>query len=508
MLSIKCPILDCQYRTEEGQIELAVVLLQLHSKEHDTTTASIAKSEKVRRPTISLGGTPEEWAYFTSRWSDYKAATKLNGPDATMQLLECCDETFMKDLTRTNGGSLRGKSETDVLEAIHSLTVRIENIMVSRVELMNSRQDRHEPIRTIAARLQGQAGVCDFLVECSNCTEKVSYKDQMICDTLVRGLADSDIQLEIISKQNQDMTLEEAIRFIEAKESGKPHPGQFVYPTLKQYSLSHQRLQETRETCSGWLLLLWQKTFHGKFRREREQTCPAFNNTCKKCNIKGHFDSVCRRGKPKETLQCNINDTFDNALYSIDCNADNVTLCTINCHEENKSPDPYSNGCHIDHHSIVEEKNDVENGNHNDTITNSSFVDVIGTRVLNLEHLEHHIYNDMCNTWEKRPSDPQPTVEVNITSHGDDYKTLDLIPPYKHPKTTTSTAMADTGANLAGMTVGKRTRNSNIFFGIFFLLFLVSPDEAISVFYTRSLVPKIPNSLFIDTGCSKEIFPI
>ena len=40
----------------------------------------------------------------------------------------------------------------------------------------------------------------------------------MIRDVVTRGLADNDIQLDLLGDQNQNMTSEEVIQFIEAKE--------------------------------------------------------------------------------------------------------------------------------------------------------------------------------------------------------------------------------------------------------------------------------------------------
>lgn len=36
-----------------------------------------------------------------------------------------------------------------------------------------------------------------------------------------RGLADSEIQLDLLGDKNQDMALEEVFQFVEAKEAGK-----------------------------------------------------------------------------------------------------------------------------------------------------------------------------------------------------------------------------------------------------------------------------------------------
>lgn len=77
-------------------------------------------------------GTCEEWAYFLLRWSDYKAATHLAGPDVIYQLLECCDDGLRKDLSRIFG-ALASQDEPTVLSHIKTLAVRRENIMVFRV---------------------------------------------------------------------------------------------------------------------------------------------------------------------------------------------------------------------------------------------------------------------------------------------------------------------------------------------------------------------------------------
>jgi hypothetical protein len=148
--------------------------------------------------------------------------TKITGRDLVIQLLEYCDEQLRKDLTRSAGGSLTNKNEADILAAIKKLAVR-QNIMVARVTLHNMRQDRDEPIRAFRARLAGQAGVCKFIVKCpaENCGQDVNYTDAILRDALTRGIADPDIQLDLLSDKNQDITLEDVLQFVEAKEAGK-----------------------------------------------------------------------------------------------------------------------------------------------------------------------------------------------------------------------------------------------------------------------------------------------
>ena len=86
---------------------------QLHSAgAHSTQTGATAQPqpppitarvEKVRRPTVNAAGSSEDWAYFVTSWQENVEATKLEGRDLIIQLLECCEEQLRKDLTRNEG---------------------------------------------------------------------------------------------------------------------------------------------------------------------------------------------------------------------------------------------------------------------------------------------------------------------------------------------------------------------------------------------------------------------
>lgn len=56
---------------------------------------------------------------------------------------------------------------------------------------------------------------------CPSCNGKVNYTQNVLHDVLIRGLADSKIQLDLLGDKNQDMSLETVLQFVEAKEAGK-----------------------------------------------------------------------------------------------------------------------------------------------------------------------------------------------------------------------------------------------------------------------------------------------
>ena len=163
--------------------------MPLHSTPHTTTsgnTATSARVKKVKRPSISSAGTSEDWTYFLSRWEDYVAAAQVTGKDKIVQLLECCDDQLHKDFTRSAVSTLTNKTEENVLKYIEILAVREENVMVALVTLNSMHQDRDETICSFGGRLQGQASVCKYMINCPDCHREVNYTEPILRDALLR----------------------------------------------------------------------------------------------------------------------------------------------------------------------------------------------------------------------------------------------------------------------------------------------------------------------------------
>ena len=86
-----CPIDGCEYKTPDVDPVVAAALITTHATTHQASRPKLmpaARIEKVKRPTISSAGTTEDWQYFRSRWGDYVKATRLEGTDKVIQLLE------------------------------------------------------------------------------------------------------------------------------------------------------------------------------------------------------------------------------------------------------------------------------------------------------------------------------------------------------------------------------------------------------------------------------------
>ncbi|GFN97949.1 hypothetical protein PoB_002445500 [Plakobranchus ocellatus] len=269
------------------------------------------------------------------------------------------------------------------------------------------RQDRDEPIRAFAARLRGQAGVCKFSIKCP-CGTYVDYSDVMVRDVLIKGLSDEEIRLDILGESKQDMTLEEALRNVEAKESGKRSATRLAegvssgVAAASSYKRQDRlRLEQDRTTTCSYC----GRHGHSSSRQELTKKCLAYGKTCTKCGTTHHFANVCRKtSRPTTTPQNPSPNALDDAAATFD------SLCSANA------------------------------------LTQISQAHTVS--------LDHHVYNEFCKAWERRASDPQPFVNVTICAMPSDIQSLGFHTPISSPtRPVTFPAMEDTGCQscLAGL---------------------------------------------------------
>lgn len=417
---VNCPFPGCDFTTPDFGEQLVTQLLATHTISHiqaaapTPAQAPAPQAERVRRPTIIHGGSTEDRTFFLSRWEYYAKATRITGEDRVIQLLECCDEQLRKDVHRTNGASLASKPEAEILQAIKRLAIRHENVIVARMTLHGMRQDRDEPIRTFAARVHGQADVCQLTETCTACQAEVSYKKSVIRDVLTQGMADHDTRLDLIGDRNQNMTLEEVISFIESKETGKREnsrlSGSHTLDTTStaavksQYKKSqagdqyNSRRPPTQELCIYCGL-----SGHGSKApfRIRQAKCKAVGHKCSLCKRDHHFENVCLSNtKPQvKTVEDTVEGTTTHALCSTTMEDPSTSLCSTTANP-----------------------------------------------------LKHHVYDKDAGEWQQRPSRAQPYVNVELAAA--DFREFGQEQP-SNPTTTTTRALADTGCQscLAGIRI-------------------------------------------------------
>lgn len=428
-MSIDCPIPECEFKVgEEVPSDCKPAILQLHLLHHQTelNATTAAKAAKLKLPSISVGSSTEDWSYFLSRWGTYKSATKLSGTEVTVQMLECCDDALRRDLTRVHRNSISDMNETALLGAIKRLAVIEESTLVSRYKLHNLRQDIDEPIRSYAARIRGQAHICKLYVPCPQCHFlEVDFSDQIIKDVITKGIIDEDIRLTLLGEKNQDMSLEETISYIEAKECGKKSACRLLDNTSTTAATSRYKKSRKqsylRKKCN-----YCGETGHNSEYKERQEKCAAFKHVCEICHITGHLEFVCRRRNAAKDAKANRNGVEESNLISENAIFDTLCASKYDCVCASNINSNLSCVC-------------ASNVN-----SNSSCSTI----------LDHHVYNDIQRFWELKPSDPQPTIKVSVAVSKSSYADFTFSQP-PHSNTATISVIADTGCQscLAGLNI-------------------------------------------------------
>ena len=99
------------------------------------------------------------------------------------QLWACMDVALEK--SANNDGADKENTELGLMARIKRLTVKGQNVLVNQVVFLKMGQDRDEPISSFVSRLRGQASLCKFLVQCSQCETLTSYQEAIMCHQLV-----------------------------------------------------------------------------------------------------------------------------------------------------------------------------------------------------------------------------------------------------------------------------------------------------------------------------------
>ena len=97
---------------------------------------------------------------------------------------------------------------------------------------------------------------------------------------------------------NQDMSLEQALKYVEAKEAGKRSASRLTLPHATEASSSYKaksKVQSKPQPPRDEPCAYCGTRGHGKNAptRTRRVECPAFGTTCDSCGKDHHFKKVC-----------------------------------------------------------------------------------------------------------------------------------------------------------------------------------------------------------------------
>ena len=251
--------------------------------------------------------TPEaDWRFFLSEWEDYKRVTAISGQSVLDELWSCM-KGDLKRLAFDQGGKETLTTEPLMLARIKSLAVTELHTAVHTVMLHEAKQSPDETTKAFAARVQGIASNCNFTKTCTcQPPTNVSFSEETVYHVVLAGLRDRDMQEKCLAAAYMKTVtnLPQLVQFCSAEESSTASGSSSLVGAMRSsYQKSKRRGQvksfgnnpkpppATCYRCDG--------APHSKWTEEVLKTeCPAYLVTCAKCQLLGHFTSLCRRNTP------------------------------------------------------------------------------------------------------------------------------------------------------------------------------------------------------------------
>ena len=265
------------------------------SKESSQIYKSPSASASVKLPNISSNMTHPQFRKALVDWNVYKAITAIPRNNFTAHLYSACEASVQSSLINAKPDFLE-LPEEDALKIIEQIVTKLANPAVHRKDFYTIKQSDTESIQEFIVRLQTASPDCEFT--CPNCSYDLS--EMNIRDQFIRGLNNTVIQTDILTKASQLATLEKTTNHAKSiesalrdqlaieKDSQKPDSiggirqsqyRQNKYKSMgnnqkKQSPQYNQNQQQQQKPCTGCGSL-----YHRS--NERERKCPGWGKNVK-----------------------------------------------------------------------------------------------------------------------------------------------------------------------------------------------------------------------------------
>ena len=108
----------------------------------------------------------------------------MSSTQEVQHLWAACDDQLQRALHNAGGGRINNSK--DLKAMIKQIAVKRRNNLVNIVTLQQMGQQQNETVTSYSTRLNGQADVCDLLIECPDCHHDVSFKEKVLMYQFVR----------------------------------------------------------------------------------------------------------------------------------------------------------------------------------------------------------------------------------------------------------------------------------------------------------------------------------
>ena len=262
------------------------------------------------------GDVAGNWDFFKQQWSNYEIATGLDKRDESVRvatLRSAMGRECLQILLNLSLSEEDKKKIDKCLEALENYFKPIKNVVYERYVFNTCLQTSEGSVQTYVTRLRKLAASCEY----------GALTDEFIRDRLVIGLKSQGGKVRLLREKS--LTLQKAIEMCTSSETASQQmktieaTGDKQTEDVKKFRDKKTRDSNRRKKKDGSKSSNKEKKNEKKNsessseptckyccrkqRHARRTECPAFKQTCSKCQKKGHFPSVCRSSKKVQHFQ-------------------------------------------------------------------------------------------------------------------------------------------------------------------------------------------------------------
>ncbi|XP_071836380.1 uncharacterized protein [Apostichopus japonicus] len=185
------------------------------------------------------------------------------------------------------------------IKILGDLYVKPKNEIFARHLLATRRQEPGESLDTYLQALKTLANDCNF-----KSVTAEAYRDEYIRDSFISGLLSPSIRQRLLENKTLDLqTMHDQARALESAQKNSESYTLHGPPTLTPQSaavksdIRPEPLMETIDSASTTTA----KCFFCGYAKHPRSRCPARDETCNKCDKRGHFAKVCQSKSNSKT---------------------------------------------------------------------------------------------------------------------------------------------------------------------------------------------------------------
>ncbi|XP_050515084.1 uncharacterized protein LOC126890270 [Diabrotica virgifera virgifera] len=253
---------------------------------------------------------PHGWLKWKQRFEIFMLASEKNTAAEKIKialLVNIIGESCL-DVYNTFPNCKTSKLE-DVLSCFDDHFLPKTNTTMETFKFNSIHQKEGQTIDSFLTELKKQASNCAFICENDQC--KASYADRMIRDKLVLGIHDRQVQRHLLREpamslekmQEYCRSIEVTMQHVELLNKTEEEPQEVL---ALRYGRPEGRTNKKNEKCSRCAYA------------HEPRKCPAYNQTCRICQRRGHFAEMCFFKDQNNSVQRRVSEVTEAQETSID----------------------------------------------------------------------------------------------------------------------------------------------------------------------------------------------